>query len=257
VKAPCAFRRTKEGLDQHGISTNPGRFVCLSVEDKGEGMDERPLPRATEPFFTTKGIGKGTGLGLSMVHGLAEQSGGTLILKSKPGVGTTAELWLPAADPASIEALPAAAPVPEPVNEQFIGPLSVLVVDDDPLVLSNTGAMLEDLGHSVTTAASGDAALRELRTRRFDLLLTDHAMPRMTGAQLIREIGNAYPDMGVIVATGFAELPDNASMITRLRKPYSQNDLAEALGRSRRRAPINGAGFHRSDCLESPENMAE
>ena len=193
-------------------------------------MDERTLRRATEPFFTTKGIGKGTGLGLSMVHGLAEQSGGTLILKSKPGVGTTAELWLPAADPGSIAALPAAALVPEPVNEQFIGPLSVLVVDDDPLVLSNTGAMLEDLGHSVTTAASGDAALRELRTRRFDLLLTDHAMPSMTGAQLIREIGNAYPDMGVIIATGFAELPEDASVITRLRKPYSQNDLAEALG---------------------------
>ena len=123
-------------------------------------MDERTLRRATEPFFTTKGVGKGTGLGLSMVHGLAEQSGGTLILKSKPGVGTTAELWLPAADTASIKALPAAAPMPEPVNDQFIGPLSVLVVDDDPLVLSNTGAMLEDLGHSVTTAASADAALR-------------------------------------------------------------------------------------------------
>jgi len=188
-EGPLRISAREGGPDQHGISTHPGRFVCLSVEDKGQGMDERTLRRATEPFFTTKGVGKGTGLGLSMVHGLADQSGGTLILKSKPGVGTTAELWLPAADPASIEALPAAAPMPEPVNDQFIGPLSVLVVDDDPLVLSNTGAMLEDLGHSVTTAASADAALGELRTRRFDLLLTDHAMPRMTGAQLIREIG--------------------------------------------------------------------
>ena len=227
--------------DQHGVHTLLGRFVCLSVQDRGEGMDERTLRRATEPFFTTKGVGKGTGLGLSMVHGLAEQSGGTLILKSKPGLGTTAELWLPAADTASTKALLVGAATPAPISDPPTGPLSVLVVDDDPLVLSNTGAMLADLGHSVTTAASADAAFGELRTRRFDLLLTDHAMPRMTGAQLIREIGNEYPDMGVIIATGFAELPDDVSMITRLRKPYSQDDLSEALALSRRNiSRING-----------------
>jgi signal transduction histidine kinase len=101
-EGPLRISAHEGGLDQHGISTRPGRFVCLSVEDQGEGMDERTLRRATEPFFTTKGVGTGTGLGLSMVHGLAEQSGGMLILKSKPGVGTTAELWLPAADPKAI-----------------------------------------------------------------------------------------------------------------------------------------------------------
>jgi DNA-binding NtrC family response regulator len=116
----------------------------------------------------------------------------------------------------------------------------VLVVDDDPLVLSNAGAMLEDLRHRVTIAASADAALRELRTRRFDLLLTDHAMPRTTGAQLIRENGSEHPHMGVIIATGFAELPDDVSILTRLRKPYSQDDLAEALERSGRNLERTG-----------------
>jgi CheY-like chemotaxis protein len=240
-EGPLGISAQEGEPDQHGVHTLLRRFVCLSVQDRGEGMDERTLRRATEPFFTTKGVGKGTGLGLSMVHGLAEQSGGTLILKSKPGLGTTAELWLPAADTASTKALLVGAATPAPISDPPTGPLSVLVVDDDPLVLSNTGAMLADLGHSVTTAASADAAFGELRTRRFDLLLTDHAMPRMTGAQLIREIGNEYPDMGVIIATGFAELPDDVSMITRLRKPYSQDDLSEALALSRRNiSRING-----------------
>jgi signal transduction histidine kinase len=80
----------------HGVNLKPGAYVCLAVTDTGEGMDEATLARATEPFFTTKGVGKGTGLGLSMVHGLSEQLGGRLHLKSRKGEGTTAELWLPA-----------------------------------------------------------------------------------------------------------------------------------------------------------------
>jgi signal transduction histidine kinase len=229
-EGPLRISAREGRSEQAAANTLLGRFICLSIEDKGEGMDERTLRRATEPFFTTKGIGKGTGLGLSMVHGLAEQSGGTLVLKSKPGVGTTAELWLPAAAAASVEAAPA--PMYTPANDTITGPLSVLVVDDDPLVLSNTAAMLDDLGHSVRTAASADAALVELRARRFDLLLTDHAMPRMTGAQLIRAIGSTYPGMSIIIATGFADFPEDLSTITRLRKPYTQHDLSEALERS-------------------------
>lgn len=167
-----------------------------------------------------------------MVHGLAEQSGGALILKSQPGSGTIAELWLPAANPASAQAL---ADQPAAALDDFItGPLSVLLVDDDPLVLANTAAMLEDLGHGVVTTASADGALAALGKGSFQVLLTDHAMPRMTGAQLVREIGGRYPQMGVIIATGFAELPEDVGSIIRLRKPYSQHDLAQALARSRR-----------------------
>jgi CheY-like chemotaxis protein len=203
-------------------------FVCLSVEDSGAGMDEATLKRATEPFFTTKGVGKGTGLGLSMVQGLAEQSGGKLTLISKPGVGTIAELSLRATDARRI--VPKAAPT---VRSQAVTqkPLDVLLVDDDPLVLSNTAAMLEDLGHRVVTAPSGDAALKLLATQRVDLLLTDHAMPHMTGAQLVSAV-RVQQQLPVIIATGFAELPEDVSAMTRLRKPYSQADLLEAINRA-------------------------
>jgi CheY-like chemotaxis protein len=204
----------------------PGQYVCLSVCDAGEGMDEETLKRATEPFFTTKGVGKGTGLGLSMVHGIAEQSGGTLLLKSSPGAGTSAEIWLPAAD-AAPEKVPEA---PRTSPARSAEPLTILAVDDDPLILMNMADMLEDLGHSVMSAGSGRQALDLLKTRNFDLLITDHAMPHMTGAQLISEARERCPAMAVILATGYAELPRDGSIsVPRLAKPFSQADLAEAV----------------------------
>ncbi|MGB8067085.1 MAG: PAS domain S-box protein, partial [Pseudolabrys sp.] len=117
-----------------------GNYIRVSVTDTGEGMDEETLGRATEPFFTTKGVGKGTGLGLSMVHGFAEQSGGRLILRSQKDRGTTAELWLPVAKASAQPVTPAqAAPA------KTVRPLTILAVDDDALVLMNTVSMLEDL----------------------------------------------------------------------------------------------------------------
>ncbi|WP_236960638.1 PAS domain S-box protein [Methylobacterium durans] len=151
----------------------PGNYVCLSVNDTGEGMDPATLVRAREPFFTTKGVGKGTGLGLSMVHGLAEQSGGRLVLSSEKGKGTTAEIWLPLAEEAASAARPADTTA-EAVASAF-KPLRVLVVDDDALVLANTAEMLEDLGHTVVQAASGREALSALRHGRdVNLIITDH-----------------------------------------------------------------------------------
>ena len=94
---PIAISAGHQTVEKNDGGRKPGDYVVLSVSDAGEGMDEATLARATEPFFTTKGVGKGTGLGLSMVHGLAEQSGGALILSSEKGKGTTAELWLPLA----------------------------------------------------------------------------------------------------------------------------------------------------------------
>lgn len=140
----------------------PGEYVCLSVVDTGDGMDEATLARAVDPFFTTKELGKGTGLGLPMVHGLAQQSGGRLLLKSRKGEGTTAELWLPTAKGHTAVAPNVAA---EPEEKAQTPSLFVLVIDDDSLVLTNMAAMLEDLGHRVFEASSGQQAL-EIRSKK-------------------------------------------------------------------------------------------
>ncbi len=206
---------------------SPGRYVCLSVTDTGSGMDAETLARAAEPFFTTKGVGKGTGLGLSMVHGLAEQSGGRLCLRSQPGIGTTAELWLPAheagsgGDTGTVEEAPAAA-VPSRT-------LSILVVDDDALVLGNTAARLEDLGHKVTVASSGHDALSLLARDVVDVLVTDHAMPGMTGLQLADRARALHPGLPVLVVSGYAELPAQGAGYPRLAKPFTQAALARAV----------------------------
>jgi PAS domain S-box-containing protein len=206
----------------------PGRYVCLSLTDTGEGMDEETLARAMDPFFTTKQVGKGTGLGLPMVHGLAEQSGGQLVLRSQKGQGTTAELWLRVAKKTA-EATEAEAPTQVPAKEHRR--LIVLVVDDDPLVLTNMAAMLDDLGHEVFEASSAREALAILRRESgIQLVITDQVMPHMTGLQLVEEIKDTWPDLSLILATGFAELRPGADprQIT-LAKPFRQRDLAHAV----------------------------
>jgi PAS domain S-box-containing protein len=205
-----------------------GRYVALSVSDTGCGMDEEVLRHAQEPFFTTKGVGKGTGLGLSMVHGLAEQSGGKLVLKSCPGEGTTADIWLPVAEETALPDLRTEAPPPVLRASRR---LSVLVVDDDLLVLENTAAMLDDLGHTVIEARSGEEALALLqRTRSVDLVVTDYAMPGMTGLQLASAITAERPGTVVLLSTGYAELPSEArSGLPRLAKPFDQAALAKAI----------------------------
>ena len=214
-----------------GVSSDPqsGRYVCLSVTDTGEGMDGETLQRATEPFFTTKGVGKGTGLGLPMVHGLAEQSGGRLVIKSRKGQGTTVEIWLPVAPPAKEPNVEDSRVPPKVVATTR--PLVVLAVDDDPLVLMNTAAMLEDLGHTVLEATSGKQALEILqRTEKMDLVITDQAMPQMTGTQFAEVARAERPDLPIIIATGYAELPPNSdSRLPKLNKPFLQEDLANAI----------------------------
>jgi PAS domain S-box-containing protein len=214
----------------------PGRYVCLSVTDTGEGMDAETLGHATEPFFTTKGIGKGTGLGLSMVHGMSEQSGGRLILKSRKGEGTTAEIWLPVAiRQAETSVQSQQAPTEASVDESRS--LVVLAVDDDALVLMNTIAMLEDLGHTVFEAGSGKEALDVFRREKdIDIVITDQAMPLMTGTQLADAIRAERRDLPIILATGFAELPPDAGRdLLKLDKPFRQEELAQAIAAAVRR----------------------
>lgn len=203
----------------------PGRYVAIAVKDTGEGMSAETLAQAVEPFFSTKGIGQGTGLGLSMVHGLAEQSGGAFRLESQMGEGTTAELWLRAADGA-----PEATPGPH-WSPRITTPITILVVDDDALIAASTVAMLEDLGHRVIEAHCGNEALAILEDGLHpDLVITDHAMPGMTGIDLALILRMRDPDLPILLATGFAEVRGNLEIeIPRLAKPYTQQQLSSEI----------------------------
>jgi Response regulator receiver domain/Histidine kinase-, DNA gyrase B-, and HSP90-like ATPase len=191
------------GLYAHSLSVPcelhlpPGRYLCFSVRDTGEGMDSDTLVKAVEPFFSTKGLGKGAGLGLSMVHGLVEQSGGAFHLESTVGQGTTAYLWLPVAS-GQVERTAVAAL--QPGNT---APATILLVDDDALIASSTAALLEDLGHKVVEANSGREALDLLEGGlQPDLIITDHAMPGMTGLDLAVRARSRKPDIPILLATG-------------------------------------------------------
>ena len=224
VRAACL--QEPDGLS----GTTGAGFLRLAVSDTGEGMDEETLERAATPFFTTKGVGKGTGLGLSMVQGLVEQSGGKLLIESRKGEGTTISLLLPLAQNAGLPPPPA-----ETASEQLLpslpASLRILAVDDDALVLMNTTLMLEDLGHQVVEAYNGGEALEFLESgEHFDLVLTDHSMPKMTGAELAARIQERWPHLPVILATGYAELPSGeGGRLPKLSKPFSQSQLAEVL----------------------------
>jgi PAS domain S-box-containing protein len=220
--------RTDAVNDSATSSLAPGRYVCLSVTDTGEGMDETTLASAMDPFFTTKGVGKGTGLGLSMVHGFIEQLGGRFILKSNKNQGTTAELWLPVATRDS-----ATQPVVE-TQAVSVPRISVLVVDDDSLVLTSTSLLLEDLGHRVISAASGAMALELFVSEPdIDLVITDMAMPQMNGAQLAHAIRIIRPNVPIILATGYAErLEGFAAHLPRLPKPFTQLNLVEIIAQA-------------------------
>jgi PAS domain S-box-containing protein len=203
----------------------PGAYVRISVADTGCGMDDAVAARAIEPFFSTKGIGKGTGLGLSMVHGLALQLGGTLTIRSRRGFGTYVELWLPVC----------AQPVSRTVVERGDEPArlaagTALLVDDEDVVRMTAADMLTELGFRVVQAESGERALQMLdQGLLVDLLITDHLMSGMTGAQLAYAVRERRPAVRVLVISGFAEAEGLAPDLPRLTKPFRQTELSAAL----------------------------
>jgi len=220
------------GLSRHQLTREesglaPGIYVRLTVRDTGHGMDEVTLAKAIEPFFSTKGLGKGTGLGLSMVHGLADQSGGAFRLESAVGAGTSAHLWLPAASGPAEQAAPAEVPCGTAL------PAMILLVDDDPLTAASTQALLEDLGHRVVEAHSAREALALFEDGLVpDLVITDHAMPEMTGTDLAVTLRSRHPALPILLATGYAELKGAQPLdLPRLAKPYDQARLSMEISR--------------------------
>ncbi|WMT92956.1 PAS domain S-box protein (plasmid) [Pelagibacterium sp. H642] len=225
---PIVISATREALKKSNRSSLPeGDYVRLVVRDEGLGMDAETLRRATEPFFTTKGVGKGTGLGLPMVHGMAQKLGGTFEIESKPGSGTSAILWLPVEEVEMPVSRPATVKEFRPQTSQ----LKVLAVDDDPLILMNTASLLEDLGHEVIEAHSGTDALSKFRAGNdIDLVITDQAMPKMTGTDLITAIFELRPEMPAIIASGYGEgIEMPRRQVVRLGKPFGQVQLAKAI----------------------------
>ena len=209
--------------DRNAVSLAPGRYVRILASDTGIGMDQATLARATEPFFSTKGVGKGTGLGLSMIHGLAAQSGGTLTMASEPGRGTRVELWLPVTrDQPSAAADRRSEPVPARRAAK------VLLVDDEEIVRAATADVLRDIGYQVIEAASGSQALAAIRGGvDVELLVTDYLMPGMTGAALIAELRDSGHALPTLLITGYAATgADVPADVPRLAKPFRQIDLA-------------------------------
>ena len=219
-----------------------GEYVCIAERDTGIGMDETTVKRATEPFYTTKGAGRGTGLGLSMVDGLVAQSGGAMRITSKLGSGSTVELWLPVSEPEKAEeGRPAS-----PIRIEELRACRVLVVDDDPIVAAGTAAMLEDLGHRAIAAGSAEIALQVLSSETdIDFVITDHAMPGMTGAELAERIRRNWPRLPVVLASGYPEVPGDELGLPRLSKPYRQEELARVLASlvSAEPAPVPGGSL--------------
>ncbi len=215
-----------------------GDYVDIAVADEGHGMTGEVLARAFEPFFTTKATGSGSGLGLSQVFGLAQQSGGGVRIDSTPRAGTTVHVYLPRA--AAMAARPA---VPPPSS--FVGGTArVLLVDDDDAVRDTTAVTLERLGYVVIQADGAAAALRILDAASdVHLLLTDVAMPGVSGPELARQAMRLRPGLPVVFISGFADpeqLAGEAGMQRLVRKPFRAAALAAQIERALAEASVAG-----------------
>ncbi|MDB5840386.1 MAG: hybrid sensor histidine kinase/response regulator [Herminiimonas sp.] len=209
-----------------------GRYAVVSVIDHGQGINAEIISKVFDPFFTTKAHGKGTGLGLSQVYGIAQQTGGTARIESVVGTGTTVEIWLPLAEASDAAEFPH-----DSRNEDRSesNRAKVLVVEDDPAVRHFMVECLEILGYQVVQANHGQAGLEQLEADRPDLLIADFLMPGMTGAELVEKASRKFPDLPVIIATGYADMHAIDQVIganTVLRKPFQINELASCVRRA-------------------------
>ncbi len=200
----------------------PGNYVMFSISDSGSGMDAETLQKAFEPFFTTKPVGQGSGLGLAQVFGFAKQSGGGVKIETALNVGTSVSVYLPMVehdDDHVIDALPQASESGEHA------PCRILLVDDDDAVRNVTAMMLESFGHQVVQAASGVNAMAEL-TSEIELVVTDYAMPGMTGGELAAMVAEVFPTLPVMFITGYADTDVlGLQRAVVVQKPFTESDL--------------------------------
>jgi nitrogen-specific signal transduction histidine kinase len=211
----------------------PGRYVCLSVTDTGEGIAPEHLDKIYDPFFTTKELGKGTGLGLSMVLGIVQSHGGFIQVHSQPGRGTQFKVYLPASETA--EAQPASQanqPLPQGGGEL------VLVVDDESSVRQVTRKLLERNGYHVIEAAEGADGITQYVAHRQEVqvVVTDLAMPVMDGPAFIRVLRRLNPQVRVIAVSGYqskSSLPPDLGVPgeAHLSKPFTGAMLLQAMQR--------------------------
>ena len=208
-----------------------GGGVLLAVSDSGVGMSDAVRARAFEPFFTTKEAGRGTGLGLATVHGFAHQSGGAVALQSAPGAGTTVTLYLPAAPGAAQTVVTPSPPSPPSQNAAVPRDLSVLLVEDEPDVLRVVQAFLSGWGCRVHACSHAQAALDALAGgERFDLLLSDVALgPGPRGTELVQRAREHRPALPVLLMSGYAAEADAPADVPLLRKPFTREQLAQAV----------------------------
>lgn len=205
----------------------PG-WVTVFVQDRGQGMSPEVLARAIEPFFTTKPVGQGTGLGLSMSHGVIQAHGGTLELSSRPGEGTTVKLRLP-----RIPA-PASSPAPK-VESSVVGPLDVLLVDDEEDVRILVSRMLKRAGLRVNAVASGQEALAHLSSNPApDLIILDQNMPFMNGIETLEHIRKLLPEVTVLVSSGQPFIEEFACFqqknVATISKPFDMWEFLAKVG---------------------------
>ena len=210
-----------------------GEYVLLSVTDTGTGISTENLEKVMEPFFTTKDTGKGSGLGLSMVYGFAKQSNGAFRLESEVGQGTRAELWLPRAlEPAS-RSQKVESPAVQPKGSCS---LRLLLVDDHAEVRGTTAAVLADFGHEVVEAANGADALAALSDHdcSYDAMISDYAMPNLSGTEFLREARKLCPGVPALLITGYADaeaINDRPDGVEVMLKPFTPFQLQDALSR--------------------------
>jgi CheY-like chemotaxis protein len=220
------------------------RAVQLTVSDSGKGLDPETADRMFEPFFTTKAVGEGTGLGLSVLHGIVQAHGGVIAVTSAVDEGTTIEIRLPI-HPSEPEEPPRANRESREVQGR------ILVVDDDVAVGELLQMTLEALGHTVMVQTDSDAALAHFQqhAERYDLVITDQMMPRLTGPALAAAMIDVRPDMRIILMSGYpgdhlATAATGAHFVSSLPKPFDRGHLAAAIQTALVRLKAEPAGDH-------------